>query len=97
MPEILLALDVEEVRRGRHREAVERLVDLDARLAGEAIAGHLFGETVLRNVVPFVDLAASGLASFQLTRRLGHLAIAYLRARFVADEIEARIARNNQP
>ena len=68
---------------------VERVVDVESHEVGESIGSKLVGESVLRNVVPFIGIAFSSVGNWRLTRRLGDTVRRYYRyQRALNDEFE---------
>jgi uncharacterized tellurite resistance protein B-like protein len=61
------------------KELVSEVTHLETDQIGERIGHLLVGESVMRNIVPFVGIVTSALTSFILTRRLGHTVRRYMR------------------
>jgi len=71
------------------REFLHRIIDPEDREVGRMIGQKLIGESVLRNVVPFVGVATSAIANWQLTRHVGDTVRRYCRyQRALRDIIE---------
>ncbi len=50
---------------------VERIVEVEGHEVGESIGSRLVGESVMRNVVPFIGIASSSITNWRTTRRVG--------------------------
>jgi hypothetical protein len=91
--EIVLRLFALAVRAAQHEETedpgralVDRVVHFERDVGGEAIGSRLLGESVLRNVVPFVGVVTSAAASWTLTARIGRLCHRYFAWRRLLDD-----------
>jgi uncharacterized protein (DUF697 family) len=73
------------------RELVVRVARLSGHEAGGAVGSLLVGETLLRDVVPFVGIPISALTSWRLTRRLGGLALRSVQYRRALDDAIAAV------
>ncbi len=71
----------------RGRRLIERIAELRGHEIGVAIGSKLLSESLLRNVIPFVGVALSGLGSMRLTRRVGDLVHNYVHYRAVVDPL----------
>jgi hypothetical protein len=69
------------------RGLVERVLATDVKHAGRALGGELLGESVLRNVVPFVGIAASAARNWQLTSQVGRTVQRYLAFRCALGDV----------
>jgi hypothetical protein len=63
------------------KELVHRLGEVEAHNVGESIGHELLGESLLKNIVPFVGVVTSSVTNWRRTRRLGDTARRYLRYR----------------
>jgi hypothetical protein len=69
------------------RGLVERVTRLqEAGGLGKLIAAGLIGETLLRNAVPFADVAVSSVRNWQLTLQVGQFVQGYASRRVALDE-----------
>jgi hypothetical protein len=70
-------------------ELVHKVAEAEGEQVGEAIGGKLLGESVLRNVLPFVGIATSSVQNWRLTKRLGDTVRRYVRyQRALRDALE---------
>jgi hypothetical protein len=60
-------------------ELVHRVAHTEFEDVGEALAGKVLGESVLKNLIPVLGIATSGLANWQRTRKLGDTVRRYVR------------------
>jgi hypothetical protein len=60
-------------------ELVHKVAEAEGEQVGEAIGGKLLGETVLRNLLPFVGIATSSIQNWRVTKRLGDTVRRYVR------------------
>jgi hypothetical protein len=74
-PEVAESDDEDEAGLVRHVAGIE------THEAGESIGNKLLGESVLRNVVPFLGIVASAVTNWKLARRLGDTLRRYFRYR----------------
>jgi hypothetical protein len=58
---------------------LSKVVEVETHDVGESIGHRLVGESVLRNVVPFVGIATSSIGNWKLTRRVGDTIRRYYR------------------
>jgi uncharacterized protein (DUF697 family) len=79
----------------RDRSVIERALSTDAKHAGRAIGGALLGESVIRNVVPFVGIVASAAQNARLTAKLGATVERYLGYRAALGAIHDRLAAHH--
>jgi hypothetical protein len=61
------------------KKLVHELVHIEPEEIGEEIGQKILGESVMRNIVPVVGVAASAVTNWKLTRRLGDTARRYMR------------------
>jgi hypothetical protein len=61
------------------RDLVHKVKHLESAEVGEQIGNKVLGESIVRNIVPFVGIAASAITNFVLTQRLGHTVRRYMR------------------
>ena len=70
-------------------ELVHKVAEAESEQVGEAIGGKLRGESLLRNVLPFVSIAASSVQNWRVTKRLGDTVRRYVRyQRALRDALE---------
>jgi hypothetical protein len=67
------------------KRLIERVAELRGHEIGVAIGSKLMSETLVRNVIPFVGVAISGVGSYRLTKRVGNTVHDYVRYRAVVD------------
>jgi hypothetical protein len=78
--------DVDDPGRG----LIERVIHLQDHEGG-AIGSSLLSETLVKNVIPFVGVAASALQSWWLTEKVGRVVARYARYRRVVDAALAEL------
>jgi uncharacterized tellurite resistance protein B-like protein len=61
------------------RALVREVFEVEGSEVGERIGGKVLGESVARNVVPFVGIVSSAVTNFVITRRLGDTVRRYMR------------------
>lgn len=61
------------------KQLVQDVSQIDGEEVGEKIGHAVLGESVMRNIVPFVGIASSAITNIVLTRRLGHTIRRYMR------------------
>jgi hypothetical protein len=61
------------------QELVHKVAESESEQVGEAIGGRVLGESVLKNVLPFVSIGASALQNYRVTKRLGDTVRRYVR------------------
>lgn len=71
------------------RELLGRIIDSKAESIGQRIGAQLFGESIVRNVVPFVSIVSSSTTNWVRTRNLGDTVRRYLRYRRALDDAVA--------
>ena len=65
-------IEMHETEDDPGRGLVERLIQhQDASGLGKLVASGLIGETLLRNVVPFADIAVSSIGNWKLAKKVG--------------------------
>jgi len=78
----------EESEEDLGKGVLEKVSEAEGEDVGERIGRALVGESVMRNVVPFVGIFSSAITNFLVTRRLGDTVRRYLRyQRAMADAI----------
>ena len=58
---------------------VSKVSDVEREQVGEQVGRKVLGESVARNVIPFVGIATSAVTNFLVTRRLGNTVRRYMR------------------
>jgi uncharacterized tellurite resistance protein B-like protein len=61
------------------RALVSEVIDVEHGEVGEKIGSKVLGESLVRNLVPFVGIATSAVTNFMLTRKLGDTVRRYMR------------------
>jgi uncharacterized tellurite resistance protein B-like protein len=61
------------------RALVSEVIDVEHAEVGEKIGTKVLGESVARNIVPFLGIVTSAVTNFVLTRRLGNTVRRYMR------------------
>lgn len=79
------------------RDLVHRVMHVDGEEVGERIGAKLVGESIMRNVVPFVGIASSSLTNWIKTKRLGDTVRRYMRYRRALDDAIAQVERECSP
>lgn len=78
------------------RGLVERVVrSQEAGGLGKLVAAGLIGETLLRNAVPFADVAVSSFRNWQLTKQVGRFVQGYASRRVALDEAVKRVSERS--
>lgn len=77
------------------RALLSRVVDSKADDIGERIGAQLFGESIARNIVPFVSVVSSSTTNWVRTRRLGDTVRRYMRYRRALDDAVAPFEQQN--
>ncbi|MEY4579392.1 MAG: hypothetical protein RL701_4095 [Pseudomonadota bacterium] len=62
---------------------------------GKLIASGLVGESLLRNAIPFADVAVSSVRNWQLARQVGHFVQGYASRRVALDEAVKLLAEQS--
>jgi hypothetical protein len=76
------------------KKIVGELTHVEPEEIGEKIGHKLLGESVMRNIIPVVGVAASAITNWKLTRRLGDTTRRYMRyQRAMHDALDDAIAR----
>ncbi|RKH73162.1 TerB family tellurite resistance protein [Corallococcus aberystwythensis] len=70
---------------------VEHLARAQATHLGEDLGSKLLGESVSRNIVPFLNVVTSSVANWRRTRRLGDAVLGYVRLRRSLEDANAAI------
>jgi hypothetical protein len=68
------------------RDLVHRVSHAEAHEIGEQIGHHIVGESVLKNIVPFLGIATASATNWKATRLLGDTVRRYLRYRRALDD-----------
>jgi hypothetical protein len=68
------------------KDLVHRVKHLEPAEVGEEIGNKVLGESVLRNVVPFVGIVSSAVTNFVVTQRLGDTVRRYMRYQRAIDD-----------
>jgi uncharacterized tellurite resistance protein B-like protein len=61
------------------RALVSEVIEVEHADVGEKIGTKVLGESVARNIVPFLGIVTSAVTNFVLTRKLGHTVRRYMR------------------
>jgi uncharacterized tellurite resistance protein B-like protein len=61
------------------RALVSEVIDVEGSQVGEKIGSKVLGESVARNIIPFVGIVSSAVTNFVVTRRLGDTVRRYMR------------------
>ena len=70
-------------------ELVHKVAEAEGEQVGEKIGGKLMGESLLRNVLPFVGIATSSIQNWRMTKKLGDTVRRYVRyQRALRDALE---------
>jgi uncharacterized tellurite resistance protein B-like protein len=69
---------------------VEEVTHLEGEQVGERIGHLLVGESLMRNIVPFVGIVTSAVTNYLLTRKLGHTVRRYMRYHRAMNDALAR-------
>jgi hypothetical protein len=72
------------------QDLVHRVSEAEAHEIGEKIGHHLLGESVLKNIVPFLGIVTSSATNWKATKQLGDAVRRYLRYRRAIDDAVAR-------
>ena len=68
------------------RDLVHKVKHLESSEVGEQIGNKVLGESVVRNIIPFVSVVSSAVTNFVLTQRLGHTVRRYMRYQRAIDD-----------
>jgi hypothetical protein len=68
------------------KNLVHKVKHLESAEVGEQIGNKVLGESVVRNIVPFVGIVSSAVTNFILTQRLGHTVRRYMRYQRAIDD-----------
>ncbi|WP_223637956.1 hypothetical protein [Corallococcus sp. EGB] len=72
---------------------VKHLAEAKATGVGEDVGAKLLGDSVSRNLVPFLNVATSSLTNWRRTRRLGDSMLRYVRLRRALEDADAALRR----
>ncbi|MDI1484536.1 hypothetical protein [Polyangium sp. y55x31] len=64
-----------------------RLARTDVEGAAQGLAARLFGQSLVRGLVPFVGIVASSVTNYRATRKLGRTVLRYVRYRAAFDRV----------
>jgi uncharacterized tellurite resistance protein B-like protein len=79
------------------RDLVHKVKHLEPAEVGEQIGSKVLGESVMRNIVPFVGIVSSAVTNFVLTQRLGNTVRRYMRYQRAIDDAFERAAQECRP
>jgi len=79
------------------KDLVHKVKHLESAEVGEQIGNKVLGESVVRNIVPFVGIVSSAVTNFVLTQRLGHTVRRYMRYQRAIDDAFDRAASECGP
>lgn len=79
------------------RDMVHEVKHLESAEVGEQIGNKVLGESIVRNIVPFVGIASSAITNFVVTQRLGHTVRRYMRYQRAIDDAFNRATRECGP
>jgi len=68
------------------KDLVHKVKHLESAEVGEQIGNKVLGESVVRNIVPFVGIVSSAVTNFVLTQRLGNTVRRYMRYQRAIDD-----------
>jgi hypothetical protein len=74
------------------KDLVHKVKHLESAEVGEQIGNKVLGESVVRNIVPFVGIVSSAVTNFVLTQRLGNTVRRYMRYQRAIDDAFERAA-----
>lgn len=67
------------------KELVTEVTHVEGEEIGEKIGSRVLGESVMRNIVPFVGIVSSAVTNYLMTRRLGDTVRRYMRYQHALD------------
>jgi hypothetical protein len=79
------------------RDMVHKVKHLESAEVGEQIGNKVLGESIVRNIVPFVGIASSAITNFVVTQRLGNTVRRYMRYQRAIDDAFDRATRECGP
>ena len=79
------------------KDLVHRVKHLETAEVGEEIGNKVLGESVIRNIVPFVGIVTSAVTNFVLTQRLGNTVRRYMRYQRAIDDAFDRATTECHP
>jgi uncharacterized tellurite resistance protein B-like protein len=74
------------------KDLVHKVKHLESSEVGEQIGDKVLGESVVRNIVPFVGIVSSAVTNYVLTQRLGNTVRRYMRYQRALDDTFERAA-----
>ncbi|RKG70988.1 hypothetical protein D7V80_03455 [Corallococcus sp. CA054B] len=74
-------------------ERVEHLAQAKATDLGEDLGSKLLGDSVARNIVPFLNVVTSSVDNWRRTRRLGDSMLRYVRLRRALEDADAALRK----
>jgi len=72
---------------GDPAEQILGVASIEGQSIAQELGARLVGESVARNIVPFLDIASSSITNWKLTRRLGDTVRRYARYRRAFDDV----------
>ena len=75
------------------KDLIHKVKHLETAEVGEEIGNKVLGESVVRNIVPFVGIVTSAVTNFVVTQRLGHTVRRYMRYQRAIDDAFDRAAK----
>jgi hypothetical protein len=79
------------------KDLVHKVKHLESSKVGEQIGDKVLGESVVRNIVPFVGIVSSAVTNYVLTQRLGNTVRRYMRYQRALDDMFERAATECGP
>jgi len=93
---LALRAEMHETEDDPGRGLIERVAHTqEAGTLGKLIATGLVGESLLRNAIPFADVAVSSLRNWQLTHQVGRFVQGYASRRVALEHAVARLAERS--
>ncbi len=75
------------------KDLVHKVKHLENAEVGEEIGNKVLGESVVRNIIPFVGIVTSAVTNFVVTQRLGHTVRRYMRYQRAIDDAFERASQ----
>jgi hypothetical protein len=72
------------------KRLVAEVAHVEGESVGEQIGRKVLGESVMRNIIPFVGIVSSAVTNYTMTRRLGDTVRRYMRYQRALDAVSAR-------
>ena len=79
------------------KDLVHKVKHLEPAEVGEQIGDKVLGESVVRNIVPFVGIVSSAVTNFVLTQRLGNTVRRYMRYQRAIDDAFEQASKDCRP